>query len=76
MICIWSALFIEVWQRNNATLSYQWDCDVYEEAEPDRPEFFGTTQIMVLIFNTTFSNRPITATSKIINDNTLHTFYF
>lgn len=33
-----------MWKRNNYTLAYQWDCDTFENAEPDRPEFIGTEQ--------------------------------
>ncbi len=42
MICLWGALFFEIWKRNNNTLAYRWDVDNFQAAEPDRPEFIGT----------------------------------
>jgi anoctamin-5 len=35
-------IFLELWKRYNARLSYEWDVDQFEQNEPDRPEFFGT----------------------------------
>ena len=35
---------MEVWKRKNATLAYEWDVDNWEDAEPDRPEFYGLEQ--------------------------------
>lgn len=35
-------VFIERWKRKSATLAYEWDVDMYDANEPDRPQFFGT----------------------------------
>lgn len=35
-------VFYQIWRRNNAVLAYQWDCEDFNEVEPDRPEFKGT----------------------------------
>ncbi|XP_060551191.1 anoctamin-4-like isoform X4 [Ruditapes philippinarum] len=42
VICLWGTIFLELWKRYNARLSYEWDVDQFEQNEPDRPEFFGT----------------------------------
>lgn len=42
--CDKGTIFLEVWKRRNYTLAYEWDVNSYEDAEPDRPEFFGTKQ--------------------------------
>lgn len=42
LICLWGTIFLELWKRYNARLSYEWDVDQFEQNEPDRPEFFGT----------------------------------
>uniref|UniRef100_A0A914V0A2 Anoctamin n=1 Tax=Plectus sambesii TaxID=2011161 RepID=A0A914V0A2_9BILA len=42
LICLWGALFLEIWKRNRHTLAYEWDCEEYNYSEPDRPEFYGT----------------------------------
>lgn len=42
IICLWGTIFLEVWKRKNCKLAYEWDVNAYEDAEPNRPEFFGT----------------------------------
>ncbi|XP_064610213.1 anoctamin-4-like isoform X2 [Liolophura sinensis] len=42
VVCLWGTIFLEFWKRKNATLSYEWDVDQYENNEPDRPQFYGT----------------------------------
>ena len=45
--CVFPAVgtvFVEVWKRKNATLAYEWDVDNWEDAEPDRPQFYGLQQ--------------------------------
>uniref|UniRef100_A0A1I7XR73 Anoctamin n=1 Tax=Heterorhabditis bacteriophora TaxID=37862 RepID=A0A1I7XR73_HETBA len=39
---IWGSLFYQIWRRNNSVLAYQWDCEDYNEVEPDRPEYMGS----------------------------------
>ncbi|XP_022236665.1 anoctamin-7-like, partial [Limulus polyphemus] len=41
-ICVWGTIFLEVWKRKQATLSYKWQVDHFDMAEPDRPQFYGT----------------------------------
>ncbi|XP_076315841.1 anoctamin-7-like [Tachypleus tridentatus] len=41
-ICIWGTIFLEVWKRKQATLSFKWQVDNFDMAEPDRPQFYGT----------------------------------
>ncbi|CAG5134636.1 unnamed protein product [Candidula unifasciata] len=41
-ICCWGTIFLEAWKRERATLAYEWDVDMFESNEPDRPQFFGT----------------------------------
>ncbi|OAF70406.1 Anoctamin-like protein [Intoshia linei] len=41
IICLWGTVFIELWKRKNALLSYQWDVHSFEENELNRPEFVG-----------------------------------
>ncbi|XP_067889728.1 anoctamin-7-like [Heterodontus francisci] len=43
VICLWGTIFLEMWKRVNAKLVYEWDVDNYENNEPVRPEFYGTT---------------------------------
>ncbi|EDO41719.1 predicted protein, partial [Nematostella vectensis] len=42
IICLWGTIFLELWKRTTARLAYQWDVDMYEEQEPNRPQFYGT----------------------------------
>jgi anoctamin-5 len=44
-ICVWGAVFLELWKRKHSTLQHEWDVDHYDENEPDRPQFYGTTVI-------------------------------
>jgi anoctamin-5 len=39
------AVFLELWKRKHSTLQHEWDVDHYDENEPDRPQFYGTTVI-------------------------------
>ncbi|CAF0912236.1 unnamed protein product [Brachionus calyciflorus] len=39
IICIWGALFMEIWKRENSRLAYEWDVDNFEFNEPDLPEY-------------------------------------
>ncbi|CAJ0942649.1 unnamed protein product, partial [Mesorhabditis belari] len=41
-ISLWGSVFYQIWKRNNAVLTYEWNCEDYTEIEPDRPEFVGT----------------------------------
>ncbi|XP_059169358.1 anoctamin-7-like isoform X2 [Physella acuta] len=50
-ICCWGTIFLEVWKRQSARLAYEWDVDMYEANEPDRPQFKGTR----------FKKNPITS---------------
>ncbi|KAJ7377101.1 hypothetical protein OS493_030695 [Desmophyllum pertusum] len=42
IICLWGTIFLELWKRKNARLSYKWDVDSFEEQEPNRPQYYGT----------------------------------
>ena len=50
-------IFLEVWKRRNATLSYEWDVDSFEETEPDRPQFYGTEKKPVSFWLIWFINQ-------------------
>ncbi|XP_067841513.1 anoctamin-7-like [Heptranchias perlo] len=43
IVCLWGTIFLEVWKRINAKLVYEWHVENYENDEPTRPEFYGTT---------------------------------
>jgi len=38
---------LETWKRRNVRLAYEWDVNNYEEAESDKPEFYGTRKKLV-----------------------------
>ncbi|XP_055492929.1 anoctamin-7-like [Leucoraja erinacea] len=43
IVCLWGTVFLELWKRVNAKLVYGWDVDNFENDEPTRPEFYGTS---------------------------------
>ncbi|XP_072332968.1 anoctamin-7-like isoform X2 [Scyliorhinus torazame] len=43
VICLWGTIFVEMWKRVNAKLVYEWDVENFENDEPARPEFYGTS---------------------------------
>ena len=40
-------MFLELWKRKHSRLQYEWNVDHYDENEPDRPQFYGTTVVRV-----------------------------
>ncbi|XP_059819241.1 anoctamin-7-like [Hypanus sabinus] len=43
IVCLWGTIFLELWKRINAKLVYGWDVENFENDEPTRPEFYGTS---------------------------------
>ncbi|XP_072120674.1 anoctamin-7-like [Mobula birostris] len=43
IVCLWGTIFLELWKRINAKLVYEWDVENFENDEPTRPEFYGTS---------------------------------
>ncbi|EYC12594.1 hypothetical protein Y032_0046g1314 [Ancylostoma ceylanicum] len=41
---VWGTMFYQIWRRNNTVLAYEWDCEDFNEVEPDRPEYHGTAK--------------------------------
>lgn len=52
LIIFLGTLFTEIWKRKNAVLAYQWDVDNFQDTEPDRPQFFGTSvkPVSIMLF--------------------------
>uniref|UniRef100_A0A158PAT1 Anoctamin n=1 Tax=Angiostrongylus cantonensis TaxID=6313 RepID=A0A158PAT1_ANGCA len=44
---IWGTFFCQIWRRNNTVLAYEWDCEDFNEVEPDRPEYRGSATRIV-----------------------------
>ncbi|XP_062910977.1 anoctamin-7-like [Mobula hypostoma] len=67
IVCLWGTIFLELWKRVNAKLVYEWDVENFENDEPTRPEFYGTSVrklyvLLLRIFNM-FENKvpdPVT----------------
>lgn len=47
-MAIWATLFLETWKRVNASIQYDWDVLDYEKDELPRPEFYGTSKLILL----------------------------
>ncbi|KAK6741854.1 hypothetical protein RB195_009618 [Necator americanus] len=41
-VSVWGTMFYQIWRRNNSVLAYEWDCEDFNEVEPDRPDYHGT----------------------------------
>ncbi len=38
-MCLWSILFLQAWQRENARLVFEWDVETFDKFEPDLPDY-------------------------------------
>ncbi|CAJ0597872.1 unnamed protein product [Cylicocyclus nassatus] len=63
---IWGTMFYQIWRRNNAVLAYEWDCEDFNEVEPDRPEYHGRSK----------REDPVTGETEYFNPNIIRVFKY